>query len=538
MKPVAITAGLAVAAAALYVARLDRAAGLYVDDAWYIVLAQAVSQGEGFRLVSSAATPILPAFPPGFAVLLAPVVAVLPPFPGNVIGLKAVSIVAMLGVGLAGYVYLRRAYETPPPVAAAVALGTVLMPAFVFLATSTIMAEAVFTLGQLVMAILVDRAARATPQPGRWGGIVAGGLLAGATLLVRLAGLAGVAAGALYLWRRRGWRAALLFASVTAICYLPWAAYATANRATPAERAAHGGSIAYGYDELLLMRRGGEVSSGRITLEEWPGRVWANVVNVFGRDLGAQVFPSAYRGPAESGQEVFMLTGDSGLRAGSMGSSPAVVWVSSAISLVVTAGFFAVGRRRFTVAEYLVPLTIAMVLLVPARTYRYVLPLAPFLLWYFFCGLEWLSAALRRAPTWAFGSAFRVGAACVLLLFAVEHAQYIRMLRNGPTPPWLVAHEEVQATIEWMRQHLTREGPVATSNPPLVYLATGRKTLALTNTRLHWLELQSRGVPYGAALHQAELPSRSLDFPVLFQSPRLNLWVVEVPPGHERADRK
>jgi hypothetical protein len=102
-----------VAVFAIYLLRLDPAAGLYVDDAWYIVLARALWQGDGFRLISSAATPILPAFPPGFAMILAPVVGMTAAFPANVIALKAVSIVAMAGVGLATYYYLSRFSAVP-----------------------------------------------------------------------------------------------------------------------------------------------------------------------------------------------------------------------------------------------------------------------------------------------------------------------------------------------------------------------------------------------------------------------------------------
>ena len=35
----------------VYLLRLDSAAGLMVDDAWYIVLAQALASGEGLSLI-------------------------------------------------------------------------------------------------------------------------------------------------------------------------------------------------------------------------------------------------------------------------------------------------------------------------------------------------------------------------------------------------------------------------------------------------------------------------------------------------------
>ena len=38
--------------AATYAARVDRVAGLYVDDAWYVLLAKAIASGDGFRLLN------------------------------------------------------------------------------------------------------------------------------------------------------------------------------------------------------------------------------------------------------------------------------------------------------------------------------------------------------------------------------------------------------------------------------------------------------------------------------------------------------
>jgi hypothetical protein len=521
-RPIRVAAIVA-AIGALYLLRLDRAAGLYVDDAWHIVLAKALWQGDGFRLISSATTPILPAFPPGFALILAPVIGLAPDFPGNVFALKAVSIAAMFGVGIAAYLYVARYRASSPAVAAVVALITVILPAFVFLATSTVMAEASFTLSQLLLALGVERAARAERTGSTRLAVAGSGVIGAASLLLRLAGVAGVAAATIYHGWRRGARSAAGFAVVVALCYAPWALYSFSNAAPASERAAHGGSVSYGYEELLLMRRGGEPSSGRATLADLPGRVAFNAFSIFGHDTAAFIFPAAFRGPSESGVEVFALSAETGFRATSMGGNTAVVWVATAISVVMVAGFVVSLRRGATVAEGIVALTIAMVLLVPAQTFRYVLPLAPFLIFYFFCGVDALTRGGQR-----FASSFRITAACVIALLAIEHAQYITLMRSGATP-WLQSYEEVKSVTDWMRANLSREGPVAASNPGLVYLTTGRKTLALTNLPSSWQSLQKAGVPYGAALTVAEPPAASLGLPMLYQSPRLKLWVVELP---------
>jgi hypothetical protein len=532
---------VAIAAGAVYLLRLDPAVGLYVDDAWYIVLARALWQGDGFRLISSATTPILPAFPPGFPMILAPVAGLFPDFPANVIPLKLVSIAAMAGVGVASYHYVVRGYEAPRLVGAGVALITVLMPAFVFLATSTLMAEATFTLAQLCFALAVERAARRSD--GRTSDAVGCGLVAGATLLIRLAGVASIAAGAACLLRTRGWRTAAVFAAVAAAVYAPWAIYSAVNRAPLVQRVEHGGSIAYGYDELLLMRQGGEPGGGQVTLGELPGRVAFNTINIFGRDAGALVFPAAYRGVSESGQEAFQLSGETGFRATGMGGGNAVLFVALPVSAIALIGFIAVARRRATVAEYMIPATIAMVVLVPARTFRYVLPLTPFVLFYFFHGIETLAEWVRRGRSSdrpAGGTevpplrTFRIAAACVLALIVIEHVQYIRLAASGSQPVWLRDYEEVKGVTDWLNANLRDDSPIASSNPGLIYLATGRKTVALSNPRTHLSEWQQLGVRYAVAVHVADQPPRSLGFRPLYESPRLKLWVLELPAGFDR----
>jgi hypothetical protein len=521
---------VAAAVLALYVLRLDSAAGLFVDDAWYIVLAKSLWQGDGFRLISSAVSPILPAFPPGFPLMLAPVFGIAGDFPANVVVFKTISILAMCGVVAATYIYMVRYRSAPMAVAAIVALITALMPAFVFLATSTVMSEIVFTLAQLCLVLAIEWAARV--RGGRLTGAAAiSGLLGGATLLVRAGGVAPVAAAALYLWRRRGRHAALTFVIVTASCYAPWVWYAIANSTPDVERLRHGGSVAYGYSQLLQMQRGGYEAEGRVSWRGLAGRIASNALDIAGRDVGAFLVPAVYRAPSESGQEVFGMSGETGIRASSMGGAWATVWVSLAVSGFVLAGYLAAARRGATVVELIVPMTIVMVALVPALTFRYVLPLAPFVVFYFFCGLERARAALPPYPDRTFGAVFRVAAACIVLLFAAEHAQYIWAARHGPQPSWLQEHRETTALLHWMTTRLPGDGYTASNNPGLVYLATGRRSVSMGDARNRWRDWQTTGVQYGVAIHPAPQPPPDLGYRVLYESAGRTLWVIELLPG-------
>ena len=518
--------------AAVYVLRLDQAAGLYVDDAWYIVLAKAVWQGDGFRLISSATTPILPAFPPGFALILAPIVGAFPEFPANVVPLKMVSLVAMGAAGVLVYVFVNRYHAAPRAVAATVAVITVAMPAFVFLATSTVMAEPVFTAAQLGAAVAVERSARAPSRTATMTTIIAG-LIAGATLLIRLAGVAAVLAATCYLAKKRGARPAIIFLGLATACYLPWGAYSYLHRAPAIERAAHGGSVSYAYGELLMMRHGGEAASGSLTAAELPNRVGSNLLNIFGRDVGAMLIPAVYRPAGESGYEVFGMTGETGIRASSMGGAAGTMILSLSISVIALAGFIATIRRAATVAEWMVPATVAMVVLVPAPTFRYVLPLAPFIVFYFLGGLDALVSAVKRAAPPAPTAAFRITSACLLVLFAAEHAAYVWRARQGPTPVWIEEFEEARLVTDWLAGH--GSGFVASNNPGLIYLATGLKGVSMGNAPANWAHWQELGVRYAATLRPVPKPKDSLPYTARFETARLKLWVVELPVP---ADRK
>ena len=116
----------------VYIMRLDHTVGGMVDDAWYIMLAKALAQGDGYWLVNSPLPSILPIYPPGFPALLSLVFQVRPDFPENLWLLKSISVVAMLGVGLLSYIYLHRDRLLPRHLAACASIAITTTPALVF----------------------------------------------------------------------------------------------------------------------------------------------------------------------------------------------------------------------------------------------------------------------------------------------------------------------------------------------------------------------------------------------------------------------
>jgi hypothetical protein len=533
--PAFVGTAVGIAVAAIYWLRLDSAVGLVVDDAWYVLLAGTLADGSGYRIVSSAASQILPVYPPAFPALLSVVFRIAPEFPGNVWMLKSVSVAAMLAAGLLTYRYFARHRQIPRGMALFIAVSTAVTPAFVFLATSTVMSECVFTLFQLATVMLVERAAGATRDGSRVRYALAGGAAAAMVVLTRTAGVTVCLAAVLYLAKARLWRAAAVHAAVTAACVAPWLLYARTHAPSEVERREHGGAVAQAYGDQFWGRRAGVAAAGEVTISDLPGRVVNNVWNVLSRDIGGIFVPALFRGPEESGQEVLSLGPADEIFPAGMGNTRGTVVSSSALGVVVMLGFARVARRRMTMAEWLVICSLAVTVLWPFWTFRFVLPLTPFLYFFLYEGSRALTVLAGRLarPRAARDSwrASRIAAVSIIGLNLMDHAGYIVRARMSSGDHEVAFHSEsreVETVLTWMQDNLTGEGDVAADNPALVYLRTGRRGVVSEDFMGNWERWRAMGIRYVVSLRSATLPPRSLGFQVRFRSPRRGYWVVQI----------
>ena len=202
--------------------------------------------------------------------------------------------------------------------------------------------------------------------------------------------------------------------------------------------------------------------------------------------------------------------------------------ISAVLSVIAAIGFIATVRRGPTAVEYLVPISIGLILLWPHWSYRFVLPLTPYLFFYLLAGIcataGPLQAWLRDAPV----RAARVALLCVVTLNLIDHLQFVLMRTQSQEVGWAVDAREVNAVLDWMRGHLENEGAVATTNPALVYLRTGRKTVAIDDHLANWESWKRRGVRYLACLKPAAMPNPELGYTVLYRSERQGLWVIGI----------
>lgn len=499
-RMILLIAGLAALALSLtiYLLRFDRVVGLVVDDAWYVMLAKALATGQGYTLINSPTPGIRPFYAPGWPALLAIFYKLAPNFPDNIWVFKTVSMVAMLGAGYVAFRYFNQERDVPTYVAFALALAMTIYPALVFLATSTVMSECVFTLTQLAAIWVIERGVRTNRVNPVWRFAALGGVLASYGFLTRPAGLGLLAGTVLYLLKEKLFKQAIIFAAVAVLLVGPWTLYSRKYAPTPEQRAEQGANIVQPYTTQFWQRIAGQPLSGTITAGEVPARIWKNLSEIGRYDFGGLVLYPLYR-PLEPAEP---------MRIGEEGRVISLFF--AALALV---GFISVIRERMTLAEFVTPLSLGISCLWGWEQYRLLLPLVPFLLFYVVMGVRFLAQLYQKLyeeprPR-AILLPMLIVSWFVVLTCLIGNIQFINR-KYDPVPEyrlrWESAYNENEAFIKYIGENVPKEEIITTQNPALVHLYTGHKTVASDDPVSQWETWNKLGVRYMARTSPVPLP--------------------------------
>jgi hypothetical protein len=493
----AIAAITAIFINAIYFFRLDQVVGQFGDDAWYIVLARSIAEHGTYQLINSPIQGIQPNYPPGLPLLLAILLKAFSLKPEELWLLKGISVAAMNLVGLGVFTYCCKIKKFPVLISWLVAMMVALMPAYVFLATSTVMSECVFTCFQLwavvqLESILKNRAVSFSTLV-----VVIG--LASSCFYTRSMGITVVAAIAIQLFRQVSWRHAAVFVLGFGIIIAPWVIYCKTAYPNNELRANHGGNIVYSYLENVTFRVAGFKGAGIATREDYLNRVIGNLQTIVGKDVLGVMLPSTLRTETRSGEEVF------GLGSGADGSSPKIPFAKQAVAVslifafVMLLGFIAQCREQITSVETLIFLTVGCVIIWPWTTFRFILPLAPFMICYWILGLKvtlnWVNQ--RMGKELDLFMLARISLFCFGFFFALEHVRYINLLRTNPKSiVWVDSGRYQNELCEWLRGNLPAESVIASTNPAKIFLSTGHLAIAGDLTEQSWNYWKESNVNY------------------------------------------
>ena len=122
----------------------------------------------------------------------------------------------------------------------------------------------------------------------------------------------------------------------------------------------------------------------------------------------------------------------------------------------------------------------------------------------------------------------------VLGLNLYDHAGYVVHARSqSPSGgEWVASFREFETTLDWMKGHLAPDAVVAATNPALVHLWTGHKTITFDRATEPWSVWRARGARYIACLVAHDLPTSSRGpYKLLYQPGppgSKTFWIIDI----------
>jgi hypothetical protein len=190
-----------------------------------------------------------------------------------------------------------------------------------------------------------------------------------------------------------------------------------------------------------------------------------------------------------------------------------------------------------------------LIVIWPGELFRQVLPFLPFLLFYLALSVEAIHGFYPGLKSLASpGTRLKVMGALVGVILAINlygNATYLFKLSGSllERPVAIRVFEENEDLLKWVRERVPlappNDGAIATSNPPLVYLLTGHKTVGSDNPTKYWETWNQLGVRYLVrtqyALRPVQNDSAEAAYKTLYrQRGELNLRVVDLGPPSSR----
>jgi hypothetical protein len=412
--------------------------GSFSDDAHYIVLAQSLVTGQGFRLINFPNAPVEWAFPPGWPLLLTPITAM---FPGNYEALKLFSFALWLASIPLIYLLFRKRLASPY---LEITIAIVVINRGIVGISTMVMSEASFLFFSLLTLNLFEwwEARRGRLHNlAYWLVLFAFTATAVYAQMIRTVGLSLVLTLVAYLMLSRRWREALATCGLTALLLLPQFWF----------NSAHGGSlISPGYENQVL-------NSSLFTKVE---QVLTNLQYYTGGMITHLLIPIL--GPTVTTS--FQSLG--------LGIVPLLfnwlILALIAIGLILSLRDFRLGVLY--VAFYFLGILAFWNPQVGSAQTRFLIPIAPFLALFLMRGIVW---SVRRAATGNERRVLVVTAQVAALIFLVVVMRHVQEWRN----PMSERIPDLSAGSAWIAQHAPPQAVVMTKDPVPRYLYMRRQSV-------------------------------------------------------------
>jgi hypothetical protein len=411
--------------------------GAYEDDAIYTLLAKALANGDGYRMINLPGAPHATHYPPGYPFLLSLLWRVAPDFPDNVVVFKFAN-AALLAVAAGGLYWFVRARLEFGVIGAALVAAVGTASIMTLHLAGLVLSEPLF-LALLFLALpSIERSA----DEGRMRDAILAGLLLGVLAMVRTIGAVAIGSMVLVLLARRRPLAAVAVVAGSAVFLMPWQLWIGAYQGEVApilmgKYGAYGPWMADGY------REGGLSFARDVMIQNFAG---------MGNSLSYVLMPVPHRWP-----RILSLL---------------------ALAPLVIGGLVVLARRAPVLAGFFT-LYAGVIIVWPFHPHRFLIALWPMLVLVVAVAVRALWRWNAERPVWR---AMRVAGFATLAVLAVGHAAYNREGYAEQTWADLQrrAGESAKPLVEWVARYTQPDDVLSTEHDVVVYLYTGRRGVPTT----------------------------------------------------------
>ena len=439
--PLVVLLALALSSLAFFSAQ--NIIGLFHDDGIYVVVAKALSEGSGYRIVSLPGDPYQTKYPFLYSQLLSWAWSLNPQFPDNVSLLNFVNVFFYFASLLLAYVlYVQNTMGGKADALLYVFL--VGANAFVFSWTNYPLSDIPFMVAVL-FSLTLSNSTNAFCTRTRSTVLLAVG--AGSAFLFRNAGAALILAGLIYLLLARQRKQFYLYVIVVGCLILPWVLWQAMYGPAAIE------------NPLLAYYQSYESPAFFLAVSD-PG-------------LAVQIIGANLLYSARSVDSLMFLRALPELR---VVTYPLMIW-----------GFWSILRRQNRFLNGFILFYMLLILSWPWHPARYLMPLFPIVLLSLFQGVQAATCIIRPHATKAWSAAIipfvvRIPIVIIVVLIigwlwgqvSVDHGKYLALWGGFRTS---YSWNGFSETFTWVKQNTQNDDVLATAYDPMYYLYTGRKAV-------------------------------------------------------------
>jgi hypothetical protein len=454
--------------------------GTSYDDAHYIILAESLSSGHGYELINFPRPQLERSFPPGFPILLTPFAFL---FPGNYSILKLFSLVLWLASIYLIYKLFSKRLSSPylEILITLVALNPLLIGTSV-----TMMSESSYLFFSLLALYLFDSVGHAesvTNQETKMSGykpdlLVAVAILTFYTQLIRTIGISLAISLIIYLLLTKRFREVgiTIFIFIVGTLLQSWI---------------NGSILSTGYQSQVF----------NASIIEKIGQVWSNVIGYSNEVLTSSLIP------------IFGSRFDSLLANYGLGFF--LLLFNIIVLLIILWGFIYTKPKLEWMHIYFIIYILGILAFWNPRVgsvkARFLIPILPFLYFYFLQGINWVIQKIsRQNAQFATRSLIGLGILLAIPLLARNLQDWRNPIMNQIT--------DLSVGTSWVAENAPADSIVMVNEPVPAYVYVQRKTIGYPKDGQDLIKyLDNQGIDYIIVSPKLQSP-RSLDLDLVVQN--------------------